>query len=118
MNLNPTGDKEAVRRFYDMTIVQTGAHQLELDVDRVIADREAVMTEGTMKMAYPGKTLEAMGIEVDDPEAYYVYRSRMSVVWPVDAASGMLTGEEGYTGTGGFDGIADRKLGPGDILPL
>ena len=26
------GDKDAVRAFYDLTIIQTGAHQLELDV--------------------------------------------------------------------------------------
>ena len=116
--MNPDGDKDAVRNFYDLTIVQTGAHQLELVCDRVIADREAVMTEGVMKMAYPGRTLAAMGIEVDDPDAYYMFRTRMSVVWPVDPESGLLVGEETYTGTDGFEGIADRKLGPDDIVPL
>jgi hypothetical protein len=116
--MNPSGSKDAVRAFYDMTIVQTGAHQLELACDRVIADREAVMTEGVMKMAYPGRTLAAIGIEVDDPEAYYLFQTRMSVVWPVDPESGMLLGEEVYSGTDGFEGIADRKLGPNDIVPL
>ncbi len=116
--MNPRGDKDAVRAFYDVTIVQTGAHRLELECDRVIADREAVMTEGVMRMAYPGRTLAAMGIDVDDPDAYYLFQTRMSVVWPIDPESGMLTGEETYTGTDGFAGIADRKLGPDDILPL
>jgi hypothetical protein len=116
--LNPSGDKDAVRHFYDVTIVQTDSFRLELDCDRVIADHEAVMTEGVMRMAYPGKTLATMGIEVDDPDAYYLYQSRMSVVWPVDPESGMLLGEESYTGTDGFEGIADRKLGEGDIVPL
>ncbi len=116
--MNPKGSKDAVRAFYDLTIIQTGAHQLELDCDRVIADRDAVMTEGVMSMAYPGRTLAAMGIEVDDPDAYYVYRTRMSVVWPVDAEAGKLIGEETYTGTDGFEGIAERKLGPDDIVPL
>ena len=116
--MNPSGDKDAVRAFYDMTIVQTGAHRLELTCDRVIADQEAVMTEGVMKMAYPGRTLAMMGIEVDDPDAYYLFQTRMGVVWPVDADSGMLLGEETYTGTDGFEGIADRKLGPDDIAPL
>jgi hypothetical protein len=101
---------DAVRAFYDATIVQTGAHRLELAVDRVIADRESVFTEGVMRIAYPGRTLEAMGIAVDDPDAHYVYESRMGVVWPIDPASGMLCGEEVYTGTDGFDGIATRKL--------
>ena len=116
--LNPTGSKDAVRDFYDKTIVQTDAWRLELDCDRVIADREAVMTEGVMKMAYPGRTLAAMGIEVDDPDAYYLFQTRMSVVWPVDPESGLLVGEESYTGTDGFEGIADRKLGPDDIVAI
>ena len=116
--LNPSGSKDAVRNFYDATIVQTDAWRLELDCDRVIADREAVMTEGVMKMAYPGRTLAAMGIEVDDPDAYYLFQTRMSVVWPVDLESGLLVGEESYTGTDGFEGIADRKLGPDDIVAV
>ena len=55
--LNPTGSKDAVRAFYDLTIVQTGAHRLELACDRVIVDDHAVFTEGIMRMAYPGTTL-------------------------------------------------------------
>jgi hypothetical protein len=116
--MNPKGSKDAVRAFYDLTIIQTGAHQLEFDCDRVIADRDAVMTEGVMRMAYPGRTLAAMGIEVDDPDAFYIYQARMSVVWPVDHESGKLIGEETYTGTDGFGGIADRKIGAEDIVPL
>ncbi len=116
--MNPTGDKDAVRGFYDMTIVQTGAHKLELACDRVIADESAVMTEGIMRMAYPGQTLIAMGIDVDDADAYYLYQTRMGVVWPVDPESGLLIGEETYTGTDGFAGIADRKINPEDIAPL
>lgn len=116
--MNPRGDKDAIRAFYDLTIIQTGAHQLELDCDRIVADHESVLTEGVMRMAYPGRTLAAMGIEVDDPDAYYLYETRMGVVWPVDAESGMLVGEETYTGADGFDGIADRKISADDILPL
>ena len=59
-----------------------------------------------------------MGIEVDDPDAYYLYQTRMSIVWPVDAASGKLVGEESYTGTDGFAGIADRKITQDEIVPL
>ena len=116
--MNPTGSKDAVRAFYDLTIIQTGAHRLELDCDRVIADREAILTEGIMRMAYPGTTLAAMGIEVDDPEALYLYETRMSVVWPVDPVSGKLMGEETYTGTDGFEGIAERKLTLDEVAPL
>jgi len=116
--LNPQGSKDAIRAFYDLTIIQTGAHQLELDCERVVADRETVMTEGTMRIAYPGATVAAMGHEVDDPGAYYLYETRMSVVWPVDPVSGKLIGEETYSEGDGMAGIADRKLGPDDIVAL
>jgi hypothetical protein len=116
--MNPKGSKDAVRAFYNASIVQTGAHRLELDCERVIVDKDAVVTEGTMRMAYPGKTLAAMGIEVDDPDAYYLYQARMGVVWPVDRAAGKLVGEEAYSGGDGFAGIADRKLAESDIAKL
>ena len=116
--MNPSGDKDAVRRFYDLTIIQTGAHRLEFDCDRVIVDDASVFTEGVMRMAYPGTTLQAMGIEIDDPEAFYLFETRMGVVWPVDPESGLLVGEETYSGTDGFAGIADRKLSLADIAPL
>ncbi len=116
--LNPEGSKDAVRAFYDATIVQTGAHRLEFACDRVIVDEESVFTEGVMRMAYPGRTLQAMGIEVDDPEAHYLSESRMGVVWPVDADEGKLTGEEVYSVGDGFEGIAERKISLADIAEL
>lgn len=116
--LNPTGSKDAVRRFYDATIVQTGAHRLEFACDRVIVDADSVFTEGVMRMAYPGTTLRAMGIEVDDPNAYYVAESRMGVVWPVDPAEQRLTGEEVYSDRDPFAGIAARKISLADIAPI
>jgi len=116
--LNPQGSKDAVRRFYDLTIVQTGAFRLEFACDRVIVDADSVFTEGLMRMAYPGATLRAMGIEVDDPNAYYVGETRMGVVWPVDHSEGRLTGEETYSGGDMFAGIASRKISLSDIAPI
>jgi len=107
-----------VRRFYDLTIVQTGAFRLEFACDRVIVDADSVFTEGLMRMAYPGATLRAMGIEVDDPNAYYVGETRMGVVWPVDHSEGRLTGEETYSGGDMFAGIASRKISLSDIAPI
>lgn len=116
--LNPDGSKDAVRAFYDATIVQTGAHRLEFACDRVIADEQGVFTEGVMRMAYPGATLQAMGIEVDDPEAYYLAESRMGIVWPVDESEQKLTGEEVYSVGDAFEGIADRKISLDDVVAL
>jgi hypothetical protein len=116
--LNPEGSKDAVRAFYDATIVQTGAHRLEFACDRVIVDDDAVFTEGVMRMAYPGRTLQGMGIQVDDPDAYYVSESRMGVVWPVDHGEGKLTGEEVYSDGKSFEGIEQRKIALADIAEL
>jgi hypothetical protein len=116
--LNPSTDKDAVRAFYDRTIVQTGAHRLEFTCDRVIVDDDAVFTEGRMRMAYPGRTLAAMGVEVADPDGYYLTESRMGIVWPVDPETGYLTGEEVYTGVDGFAGIAERPVSLDEIAAL
>ncbi len=116
--MNPAGSKDAVRAFYDLTIVQTGAHRLEFACDRVIVDEGSVFTEGVMRMAYPGKTLQAMGIEVDDLDAYYLSETRMGVVWPLDEEEERLTGEEVYSSGDGFEGIAARKISLADIVEL
>jgi hypothetical protein len=115
---NPTGSKDAVRAFYDLSIVQTGAHRLEFACERVIADDDAVFTEGIMYMAYPGTTLSRYGIQVDDPEAYYLAVSRMGIVWPVDLTEDRLTGEEVYSSGNAFEGIADRKIALADIAEV
>jgi hypothetical protein len=115
----PDGDhgpkgRAAVEKFYS-DFVASGANHLELDVDRLIVDNHAVITEGTMTMLYPGRLLTKMNIAVDDVDAYYLYRDRMLIVWPFDE-SGTLIGEDSYTGQAGFIGIADRKV-PNEELP-
>lgn len=115
--MNPT-TIDGVRAFYDATIVQTGAHRIEHDIDRVIVDHGCVLTEGQAKIAYPGRVLAARGIEVDDPDAYYLYSCRMAIVWPVDAETGLLIGEESWTSGDGFAGIADRKITLDDVVPI
>ena len=111
----PTGKAE-VRTFYE-NFVAGGATQLQLEIDRLVVDRHCVLTEGVMRMAYPGRTLTAMGIAVDEPAAYYLYEARMATLWPFDE-QGLVTGEDTYTGGNGFEGIAGRKLTADDIVPL
>ena len=115
--LNPKG-AEQVAEFYDMAIVRTGAHRLEWIVDRVIVDDDAVFTEGVMRLAYPGKTLLDMNIEVDDPEAYYLSEARTAVVWPIDRETGLIIGEEIYKSGDEMAGIKGRKISLDDIAPL
>jgi len=113
--LNPRG-RAAVRQFYT-AFVASGAVKLELDVDRLVVDDDAVITEGLMKIAYPGNLLRLMGHAVSDPDAFYLFRTRMCVVWPMDE-DGLVIGEDTYSEGDGFAGIAERKLGPGDIVAV
>ena len=113
--LNPKG-RDAVRRFY-AAFVASGAVKLELDVDRLVVDDDVVVTEGLMKIAYPGNLLKLMGHAVPDLDALYLFRTRMCVVWPMDE-EGKVIGEDTYTEGDGFAGIAERKLGTGDIVAV
>ena len=113
--MNPT-DKDGVRAFYE-AFIASGATRLQLEIDRLVVDRDCVLTEGVMRMAYPGTTLAARGIAVDDPDAYYLYEARMATLWPMDE-TGKARGEDTYTGSDGFAGIENRKLRPEDIGAL
>lgn len=109
----PLLGKAAVQAFYE-AFAASGAHKLQHDIDRLIVDRDAILTEGVIRIAYPGRALAARGIEVDDPSAYYLYEARMAIVWPI-GEDGLFTGEDSYVGNDGFAGIAQRKLDPSDI---
>ena len=111
--LNPKG-RDAVRQFY-AAFVASGAVTLELDVDRLVVDEHCIITEGLMKMAYPGNLLKLMGHAVPDVDAFYLFRTRMCILWPMDE-DGLVIGEHTYSSGDGFAGIAERKLGPGDIV--
>ena len=106
----------AVRKFYE-DFIASGATRLQFDLDRLVVDRDCILTEGVMRMAYPGRTLAARGIAVDDEDAYYLYEARMATLWPFDA-DGKVLGEDTYTGGNGFEGIEQRKLSESDILDL
>jgi hypothetical protein len=109
---SPRG-KAAVRKFYE-DFITSGATKLQFAIDRLVVDKHCILTEGVMRMAYPGKTLALMGKAIDDPDAFYLFETRMCVLWPMDR-DGLVLGEDSYTGGDGFVGIAERKLGPGDI---
>jgi hypothetical protein len=109
---SPKG-RDAVRQFYE-AFAASGAHRLEFDMDRLVVDRQCVVTEGVMRIAYPGAILGLLGHPVDDPEAFYLFETRMCVAWPLDE-HGLVIGEDSYVGGDGFAGIAERKLKPEDL---
>ena len=110
-----TGPKglEAVRAFYQ-GFIDSDCWRLCLDVDRLVVDEHCVVTEGKMRIAYPGRVLRGMGHAVDDPDAYYLYETQMAIFWPMDA-QGRVVGEDSYTSRDGFEGIAGRKLRREDL---
>jgi hypothetical protein len=118
-NFTPAGQvdivgKAAVQQFYE-NFAASGAHRLHLDIDRLIVDRHCILTEGVMRMAYPGRTLQAMGKTVPDPDGYYLYEARMAIIWPI-GDDGLFIGEDSYTGADGFDGIEDRPVSLDDVV--
>lgn len=94
--------------------VTRGKVEERLDTEWLVVDRHCIVTEGIMRMADPGATLAARGVPVDDPDASYLYESRICILWPI-GEGGPFTGEDTNTATDGFLGIEDRKLDPSDI---
>ena len=109
---SPYGKRE-VRKFYE-AFIATGASRLEFDVERLVVDRHCVLTEGVMRMAYPGSVCLSLGHDVDDEDAYYLFETRMAILWPFDE-EGRILGEDTYSERDGFAGIGLRKLAPEDI---
>ena len=113
---NGAGDvigKSAVQKFYE-DFAASGAEKLQLDTEWLVVDRHCIVTEGLMRMAYPGSTLAARGFPIDDPSAFYLYEARMCVLWPI-GPDGLFTGEDTYTASDGFAGIEHRKLSSKDV---
>jgi hypothetical protein len=111
--VGPVG-KAGVRAFYE-DFAASGAQKLQLDIDRLVVDRDCILTEGVMRMAYPGRTLHARGIDVEDLDADYLFETRMAVLWPIDE-DGLFIGEDTYAAGDGFAGIENRKLEPSQIV--
>jgi hypothetical protein len=109
---SPKG-KDGVAAYYKM-IVESGCHQIEHAVERVVADRHAISTDGDFTMAYPTHVLKAMGFDVSDTAPYYLYKGRMLIVWGFDE-NGLVTCEDSYPAGAGFEGIGERPCQPSDI---
>jgi hypothetical protein len=94
-DMSPVG-RQAVRTFYEQTIVQGGQFFLELDMDRIVVDDDTIVTEGNFRSLYYGADAAQRGFPVDDPEGFYLLSLRMLIVWPFDA-EGFIIGEETYS---------------------
>jgi hypothetical protein len=78
-------------------MVASGKNRLEYAVDRVVVDRDTVVTEGVFRHAYQGKVMLRRLSDDLDPDAWYLVEYRALVVWPI-APDGLIEGEEIYAG--------------------
>jgi len=103
--------RRAVEEFY-AALIDSGCHRLEMNVERLVVDQDCVLTEGVLRIAYPGSLLRELRSEVDDPDASYLYEARMAIVWSFDE-QGLISGEDSYVVEDGFKNL--RKLKPEEL---
>jgi len=96
---------DAVLSYYQ-ELVSVKRHILEFDVERIVVDHDAVVTEGWIHALNLGSVARARGWVVDDEDATYLVTQRVVIFWPFDA-EGRMTGEDGYAN---FDPYAARKV--------
>lgn len=94
--------RDAVYAFY-RDMIASGGHRFMFDIERIVVDENAVVTEGFMRTVSKGGDLIGSGVpEVDgepvDPAARYLAESRILTVWPADA-DGRLVGEDIWFGS-------------------
>jgi len=87
--------RQAVQSSYEETIVGGGQYRLEMDMDRIVADDDTIVTEGIMRSVYYRADASRRGLPADDPTGFYLLTLRTLIVWPFDAEG--FTGEETYS---------------------
>jgi len=100
-DMGPKG-REAVHTFY-AEMIANGGNRFMFDVQRIVVDEHAVVTEGFMRAATSGADLIATGVtEVEErpveADARYLSENRILTVWPADE-SGRLIGEDIWFGS-------------------
>lgn len=94
--------RENVSVFYE-GMIASGGHRFHFEVDRIVADEQAVVTEGRMRSLMPGSALKASGVEAVegqpvDEAGRYVAEWQILTVWPI-AEDGKIIGEDIYFGS-------------------
>ena len=94
--------RDAVEAFYT-GMIETGGNHFHFDIQRIVVDDDAVVTEGRMLTRVPGSVVIASGIESVEGEpveadASYISSAQIITVWPA-AEDGRLKGEDIYMGS-------------------
>ncbi len=100
-DMGPKG-REAVHAFYK-DMIAGGGNRFMFDIQRIVVDENAVVTEGFMRTTTTGADLIASGVsEVDgqpvEAGARYLSESLILTVWPADE-DGRLVGEDIWFGS-------------------
>jgi hypothetical protein len=119
---NPAGSfklegRAAVESFYT-SMIAAGGNQFEVVVEKIVADRDNVITEGRVKQVRRGAELIAAGRkevagQPVKPDELFLTRAQLVTVWPGDAA-GKLVGEDIYFGE---DALASAERITREDLP-
>ena len=99
---------DAVRAHYE-GLYEERRHLVDWDIDRFVIDDDTIVTEGWFHQLFPGRVLVARGVDVDDPEAVYLLRVRLVMLWPFDDDAKLL-GEDSYLNGHMFKTENIRKL--------
>ena len=103
----------AVRSHYEQ-LFEEGRSVCEYDIQRIVVDDDDIVTEGWFDQLFPGRVLQKRGATVDDPEAVYVHRMRLLLLWPFDADA-RLIGEDSYANGAMYLPENIRKLSAHEI---
>ena len=106
----------AVRAHYEQ-LFEEGRSVCEYDIERIVVDRDVVVTEGWFDQLFPGHVLRKRGAAIDDPDAVYAHRMRLLLLWPFDA-SARLVGEDSYANGAMYVAGNLRKLPAAEIPPV
>jgi hypothetical protein len=104
---------DAVRAHYEH-LYEERRHLCDWDIERFVIDDDTIVTEGWFSQIFPGRVLQSRGVDIDDPDAVYVLRVRLVILWPFDE-DGKLVGEDSYLNGPMFKPENIRKLREDEI---
>ncbi|MFD4693250.1 hypothetical protein [Streptomyces sp. NPDC058463] len=84
--------QEQVKGLYDMW-AQTHQSIFYIEQEQIAVADNFIASVATAQQQTLGHTLIANGFEVDEPDAYYLYKARTQMVWPYDDR-GRMIGED------------------------
>ncbi|MFD5061793.1 hypothetical protein [Streptomyces sp. NPDC058394] len=84
--------QEQVKGLYDMW-AQTHQSIFYIEEEQIAVADNFIASIATARQQVLGQALIANGIEVDEPDAYYLYKARTQMIWPYDDR-GRMIGED------------------------